>query len=78
MILPNKVVKPNYSLIYIGGLTLDALGAKYKLMHIDELYTNVRQRISFSLSLERFLLALDFLYIIGKIELVNDKVLICS
>jgi len=78
MIMPNKVVKPNYSLLYIGGYILDTLVKKRRFMYLDELFSDVKVHISYPLSLERFLLALDFLYVVGKIELDNDKVLICA
>lgn len=78
MIMPNKVVKPNHSLLYIGGFVLESINKGNKKQYLDDLYSCVKSSMGFNLSLERFILTLDFLYIVGKIKLDNEVVVLCD
>ncbi len=78
MILPNKVVKTDHSLIYIGGLIVNELSNKSNPSNIDELYKTVTRQVTYRLSLERFVLSIDFLNIVGLVTIDNSEVMLCS
>ncbi len=72
MIMPNKVVKPIDSLLSIGGFILNIL--KNKDISLDELTKLLNDIYPKKVSIEKVILSLDFLYSMGKIELINEKV----
>lgn len=66
-VLPNKIIKPIDSILCIGSKILSILIISNKL-NIDQLYKELPSEISF----EKYLLCLDFLFIIGTIEARNE------
>lgn len=72
MILPNKVIKPNESLLYLSSRILPKvtpIGISF-----DELYDSVNLSLTPRIGVEKFILCLNFLYIIGKLEVQNEIV----
>lgn len=67
MILPTKHVKVSQSLIGVGADILRILTTQQTVTRVWE---NARLR-SDNITFERFILALDFLYCIGCVELSN-------
>ncbi|MEZ8148389.1 ABC-three component system middle component 6 [Enterovibrio norvegicus] len=70
MIMPNKIVIPSDSLIYISKFILENVSSDP--IDFDNLYENVNDVYPKTLSMERFVLCLNFLFIIGRIEESND------
>jgi hypothetical protein len=66
MILPNKNIKLNNSLLGLGAILLPSLQFPTT---VSELWTRVKDYPSQTISFEKFILTLDFLYVIGLIEL---------
>lgn len=64
MILPTKHIKPEMSLIAGGAVVLSHLSAS---LTVSALWEEVRQEDVFS-SFERFILALDLLFIVGAVD----------
>lgn len=62
MITPNKVITLRESAL---GKTPIALKAKAPLMNVAELYRTVHREFE---SIDQFLLALDVLYVLGRVE----------
>jgi len=74
MVMGNKIVKIEDTLVAIGGYIIDIL--KENSMQIDELYIKFNYKYpKKGISFERFIYAVDFLYMINKIELFNEDVL---
>ncbi|NMD52693.1 hypothetical protein HG547_13840 [Shewanella sp. DNRA4] len=71
MILPTKVVKPIDSLYCISAYVVDLLD-KYGAMDFDELLDKLNVIYPKKVSLERLQQCLDFLFIIGKLELEDE------
>lgn len=71
MILPTKVVKPIDSLYCISAYAID-LHNKYGAMDFDELLDKLNVIYPKKVSLERLQQCLDFLFIIGKLELEDE------
>jgi len=69
MILPNKHVDPERSLIGIGAVILRALDRPRPLTIV---WDRIRERPEV-ITFERFTLALCFLYSIGAIDLENGR-----
>lgn len=70
MILPNKNVKPEDSLIYISSNILKILiGHKLSIDDLSERLSNSQCK---EISLEKLVLSLNYLYIIGKVEIQDD------
>lgn len=70
MILPTKYIPENYSLLSIGGLLIKRL---QRPMTITALWRKVKREQSIG-SFERFILAVDFLYLIGVVSLENGLI----
>jgi hypothetical protein len=71
MVMPNKVVKPIDSLISIGGHIREMLH-KGPPTDINNLYLNLNKRYPVKVTLEKFILALDFLFSLGLIDLQGE------
>ncbi|WP_374989769.1 ABC-three component system middle component 6 [Humidesulfovibrio sp.] len=65
MILPNKHILPQDSLLGLGGVILQTLKQPMTITTLWE----VARRNSAVRSFERLLLALDFLYAIGAVDI---------
>lgn len=72
MILPNKYVRPTESLIYISKFILESL--QKKELSFDELYDEVKRLYPKCLNFDSFVLSINFLYIIGRIEESNETI----
>lgn len=72
MILPSKTVKPVDSIFCIAPFILSLI--KDKEINLDELMELVNKTYPNKVSLEKFLLCLNFLFIVGKLEVNNEIV----
>lgn len=70
MIMPTKIVKPADSIISISAYILKIL--KNGSINTDDLIRELNEIYYKELSIEKMLLCLDFLFIIGKIRSDND------
>lgn len=70
MILPNKFLEEKDSLLYVGALLLNKLDVPTS---VSELWNQVNDNKSVN-NYERFIIALDMLYILNLIELKNEKI----
>lgn len=69
MILPNKHVTTEYSMLGLGALILQRL---QRPQRISTLWEKVREIPEIG-TFERFVLALDLLYILGAVEIKDGK-----
>lgn len=74
MIMPSKIVQPVDSLISISASILKILNQA--AMNIDDLHEEVNRQYYKSISIEKLLLCLDFLFIVNKIKDENEIVAI--
>lgn len=70
MILPDKHIQPQDSLLGLGGILLQTIKQP---MSITTVWDIARKKTAI-VSFERLLLALDFLYCIGAIELSHGLI----
>ena len=70
MILPNKYIQEKESLIGVGAILLENLSVESS---ITVLWDNVKNS-SFIGNYERFILGLDFLFILGLVDIKEDKI----
>ena len=71
MVMGNKIVKIEDALITIGGYVLQIL--KDKKMSIDEIFLQLKEVYpKKDLSFDVFIYTIDFLYMINKLDLVQD------
>lgn len=74
MLLPHSI-RPQNSIYYIGALVLRYL-EDYSVIHVGELYVGIRKQHNFSFQL--LVLALDWLFLMGVIDIQNNIVKKCS
>ena len=72
MIMPSKTVKPIDSLMNISSYIIK--GLLEKKLTIDEILDYVNEKYYKTISIEKLLLCLDFLYMIDKIEIKNEAI----
>ena len=72
MIMPTKIVKPADSIISISAYILKIL--KNGSINTDDLIKKLNEIYYKEISIEKMLLCLDFLFMIGKIRSDNDFV----
>lgn len=70
MIMPTKIIKPADSLICIGSEVMKTL--KSGNSSIDILYEKVNDTYLKKINFERYLLSLNFLYIINKVTIEDE------
>ncbi|MEI2358992.1 ABC-three component system middle component 6 [Priestia megaterium] len=70
MILPNKYITLNNSLLGIGSVILASLNKPSHVSFLWEKITSNKYRISF----DKFILALDFLFVLGLINVTNNNI----
>ena len=70
MILPNKYIKMEYSLLGVGVRILEKL-SKPKTM--SQLWYEVREDPTIN-TYQRFVICLDFLFTIGSLTIINGKI----
>lgn len=73
MIMGNKIVKVEDAFITISGYILSIL--KCKEISVDTLYSEFLKAYPKKISFERFIYAIDFLFMIKKIKIKHDDVL---
>ena len=74
MVMGNKIVKIEDTLVAIGGYIISIL--KENSMQIDDLYVQFKERYpKQDISFEKFIYAIDFLYMINKVELSSEDIL---
>lgn len=72
MVMPTKIVKPADSIISISAYILKIL--KNGSINTDDLIKELNEIYCKKLGIEKMLLCLDFLFIIGKIRSDNDVI----
>jgi len=73
MVMGNKIVKIEDTLIAIGGYILQIL--KGKKMSIDEIFLQLKEVYpKKDISFDVFIYTIDFLYMINKLDLVQDDI----
>ncbi len=73
MLMPNKIVKPVDSLFSIAAYILKVLNDK-KDLNVDNLHQELNLIYYKEISIEKLLLSLNFLFIIDKVESVNETI----
>jgi len=74
MIMGNKIVKVEDAFITLGGYILSIL--KQQSMDIDRLYIEFKKIYpKNNIDFNHFIYALDFLFMINKIDILNDDIL---
>jgi hypothetical protein len=77
VILPSKKLPPENSLIFIGGSVLDLLTESKTVSRLWEDFKQNRIKLlsaeSCDVSFDWFVLALDFLHLIGSVKLVSGR-----
>lgn len=71
MILPTKVLKPVDSLYCISAFVVDIMQSQDGL-DFDALLDELNHKYPIEVSIEKLQHCLDFLFIIGKLELENE------
>lgn len=71
MLMPGKHLREEYSLLYLGGVVLRAIDG---VRGLSVLWEHVRVEVP-QFSFDNFVLALDFLFSIGVVELNEYDVL---
>ncbi|TMP38280.1 ABC-three component system middle component 6 [Pseudoalteromonas rubra] len=71
MILPTKLIKPEDSLYCISAFIVDVM-QQSKRISFDDLLDEVNYVYPKKVEVEKIQLCLDFLFIIGKLELENE------
>lgn len=70
MILPNKMVKPVDSLFCISSYIVREISSEG--VDVDELHEKINRVYPKRVSIETVILCLDYLFLIGKVEFVNE------
>lgn len=72
MILPSKVVKPYESLVFNAKFILVVL--ERGDFGVDELYNEAKKIAPEKMSIDKFVLCMNFLYITGNVDIENEIV----
>lgn len=75
MLMPTKIVKPVDSLFSISVYIIKIV-SEIKVIDIDSLYKELNKSYYKKVSFEQFLLSLNFLFIINKVELRDETITI--
>ena len=70
MLMPTKVLKPENSIIYVSGFILNLISNREYIF--DDLLADLNKVYSKNISLNKLLLSLNFLYLIGKVEIDDE------
>ena len=73
MLIINQERNPKYSLYHIGAVILNLL-LKKNPYEIQNLFTDLNEQYDETLSAEYFHITLDWLFLIDKIEIQENKV----
>lgn len=71
MIMPTKYLKENETLLGLGAILLEELSSEKSL---SDLWENAKKYPDIG-NFERFILTLDFLFIIGLVTLKNNNLM---
>lgn len=72
MILPSRTIKPVDSLLSIGAAVIEILiEGEY---NVEDLYEKHALKYEKKIDIEKFLLAINFLFVIGKVEYCDEIV----
>ena len=74
MLMPTKIIKPIDSLFSISAYILKVLDKQN--VNIDKLHNEVNKVYYKKVSIEKIILSLNFLYIIGKVRIENETITI--
>lgn len=74
MLIPDNI-RPENSLYYNGGMVLEVMLCE-KRLSISELYVRMRKKMNISIA--TLMLSLDWLYLIGCLEVKDGEVVLCS
>lgn len=70
MILPSKTIEPVDSLVSISAIIIEILQSKS--LSLDDLFHEFNDKYYKEISIEKLILAVDFLYLTGSIEDNNE------
>ncbi|EPD6760206.1 ABC-three component system middle component 6 [Vibrio parahaemolyticus] len=70
MLMPSKIVTPSDSIIFISKFVLEKVAVRS--MSFDSLYESVSKSYPKELPMEKFLLSINFLFVIGKLEEADE------
>lgn len=71
MILPNKYIQENHALIGLGATVLSHLSSEQSL---SSLWESIKKLTTVN-NFERFILALDLLFVLGLVDFKNNKII---
>lgn len=74
MLIPDNI-RPENSLYYNGGKVLEVMLSE-KRLSISELYVRMREKMNISIA--TLMLSLDWLYLLGCLEVKDGEVVVCS
>lgn len=74
MLIPDNI-RPENSLYYNGGKVLEVMLSE-KRLSISDLYVRMREKMNISIA--TLLLSLDWLYLLGCLEVNDGEVVLCS
>ena len=74
MLIPDNI-RPENSLYYNGGKVLEVMLSE-KRLSISDLYVRMREKMNISIA--TLLLSLDWLYLLGGLEVNDGEVVLCS
>lgn len=73
MILPTKNIKPVDSLVCTGAYLIEIL-SQVRIIEFDSLANKLRDTYPKKISNENLYFAIDFLFVIGKVDISDDKI----
>lgn len=74
MVMGDKIFKIEDALIVIGSEVVKAL-QKYGSMRLDDIFLYVKDNYVKDIKFDRLIYTIDFLYMIGKINIKEDDIL---
>lgn len=77
MILPSKNIKPVDSIICTGAYVMDIIISAGRLT-FDELLSRLNNSYPKKLNSEHLALTINFLYVLGRVDIKNDEIFTIS
>lgn len=77
MILPSKNIKPVDSIICTGAYVMDIIISAGRL-NFDELLSRLNNSYPKKLNSEHLALTINFLYVLGRVDIKNDEIFTIS
>jgi hypothetical protein len=71
MIMPSKYLKEDEALVGVGGILLQSIGGR---RNISNLWEDIKINHALA-TFERFILALDFLFLLGLIDIKDNEII---